>query len=206
MWDAVSLTGERSWVYALSQEHVDQPITEGFKDKWAQRKAIEYMREHPGQTLKRSVIKFADFWGLEREFIAGVRDGFFAPPRWFAVLGALAIIGGYVAVSLFGAAGLWLERPNDWRTHIVLLFPVLLITGAHTIVFGHSRYHLPLMPLMGVWAAALLVRRRWQVALQPRAMLAGAAVSVLLLCTIWARQAVVVDAARIAAILRSAGL
>jgi hypothetical protein len=206
MWDAVSLTGERSWVYALSQEHVKGPITEGFKDKWAQRKAVEYMREHPGQTLKRSIIKFADFWGLEREFMAGVRDGFFSPQRWFAIVAALAIIGGYVAVSLLGAAGLWLERPPDWRTQVMLLFPVVLITGAHTIVFGHSRYHLPLMPLFGIWAAAVVESRLSDVWFQPRLMVAGAVVSMLLLCTIWARQIVFVDAARLAEIFRSAGL
>jgi 4-amino-4-deoxy-L-arabinose transferase-like glycosyltransferase len=206
MWDAVSLTGERSWVYALSQEHVKGPLTEGFKDKWAQRKALEYMREHPGQTLRRSLIKFADFWGLERDFLAGVRDGFFAPPRWFGIVAALGIIGGYVVVSLLGAAGLWLERPRDWRTQLVLLFPVALITGAHTIVFGHSRYHLPLMPLVGIWAAALVAGRLSDVRFQPRVMVAGAAASVLLLCTIWVRQVVVVDATRIATLFRSAGL
>jgi hypothetical protein len=206
MWDAVSLTGERSWVYALSQEHVKGPLTEGFKDKWAQRKALEYMREHPGQTLRRSLIKFADFWGLERDFLAGVRDGFFAPPRWFGIVAALGIIGGYVVVSLLGAAGLWLERPRDWRTQLVLLFPVALITGAHTIVFGHSRYHLPLMPLVGIWAAALVAGRLSDVRFQPRVMVAGAAASVLLLCTIWVRQVVVVDATRIATLFRSVGL
>ncbi len=61
----------------------DQPVTEGMKDKWAQRKAIEYMRRASGQTFRRSLIKFADFWGLEREFIAGVQQGLFNPPRWF---------------------------------------------------------------------------------------------------------------------------
>ena len=73
MWDAVALTGEKSWVYGIWNDLPGQTITEGRKEKWAQRKAIEFMRAHPGVTLRRSFIKFADFWGLEREFIAGVQ-------------------------------------------------------------------------------------------------------------------------------------
>jgi 4-amino-4-deoxy-L-arabinose transferase-like glycosyltransferase len=206
MWDAVSLTGERSWVYALAQEHIETPITEGFKDKWAQRKAIEYMRQHPAQTVKRSIIKFADFWGLEREFLAGVRDGFFDPPRWFQIVASILITCAYVAICVLGASGLWLEPPADWRTQAVLLFPVVLITGAHTMVFGHSRYHLPLMPFLGIWAAALVSGRLQHVRLNPRWMVAGATASVLLLCAIWVRQVAFVDAGRIAAVLRFAGL
>ena len=85
MWDAVALTGEKSWVNGLAPAPPGEPMTEGRKEKWAQRKAIEYMRDHPGDTLRRAFIKFADFWGLEREFIAGVQSGLFAPPRWFEV-------------------------------------------------------------------------------------------------------------------------
>lgn len=40
-----------------------------------------HMAANPVETARRSLIKFADFWGLEREFIAGVEVGFFDPPR-----------------------------------------------------------------------------------------------------------------------------
>ena len=61
----------------------------------------------------------------------------------------------YVAVVMAGAAGIWLAAPDDRRMQILLLLPVLLIMGGHTIVFGHSRYHLPLIPIFGLYAAAL---------------------------------------------------
>jgi hypothetical protein len=41
MWDAVSLTGEKGWAAGLEADHVGQVVTEGVKEKWAQRKAIE---------------------------------------------------------------------------------------------------------------------------------------------------------------------
>src|SRR5258708_29659999 len=80
MWDAVALTGEKSWVHGLSIDPPGQPVTEGMKEKWAERKAIEYMRAHPGVTARRALIKFADFWGLEREFMAGGLKGLHAAP------------------------------------------------------------------------------------------------------------------------------
>ncbi len=206
MWDAVSITGDRNWVHALGEERIDGPITEGVKDKWAQRKAIEYIRQHPGQSLRRSLIKFADFWGLEREFIAGVRDGFFSPPLWFQVLASLTIVVGYAAVAVLGGAGIWLARPSDWRLHLLLLFPVALITAAHTIVFGHSRYHFPLMPILGIYAAALVVRAPLTRLRIMRPELLGAAATATVLCAIWIRQVAFVDATRIITLLRHAGL
>lgn len=207
MWDAVSVGGDRNWAYALRYEPLTGPVTEGVKDKWAQRKALEYMRANPGVTFRRSTIKFADFWGLEREFMAGVREGFFAPPLWFQVLATVAILAGFTAVVSGGVVGAWLSPPGDWRLHLLVLFPVVLITGAHTLAFGHSRYHIPLMPLLGVYAAALITRGlpdgRWA---SPRWGTAGAAASVMLLCAIWIRQVVFVDASRIAALLRQAWL
>src|SRR5207344_516338 len=103
MWDAVALGGTKSWVYGLTTDTPDRPITEGQKEKWAQRKALEYMRAHPGVTARRALIKFADFWGLEREFMAGVQRGLYSPPLWFQVIGSIAIVVAYVAIVVAGA-------------------------------------------------------------------------------------------------------
>ena len=72
MWDAVSLTGDRAWYATLPPAAPDgSPWTEGKKEKWAQGEAVSYMTAHPWTTLRRSVLKFADFWGLERDLLAG---------------------------------------------------------------------------------------------------------------------------------------
>jgi 4-amino-4-deoxy-L-arabinose transferase-like glycosyltransferase len=201
MWDAVSLTGEQNWVYAMTLEPPrPEPPTEGEKDKWAQQKAIAYMRAHPMTTARRALIKFADFWGLEREFVAGVQQGFYAPPQWFTILGTALILLSFAATAALGGAGLWLARP-DWRAHLWLLVPVVVITGVHTIVFGHSRYHIPLIPLLALYAAALWRTRTPGVWRERRLAAAGAAATVGVLAVVWIRQVVVTDAARIRALV-----
>jgi hypothetical protein len=37
---------------------------------------------------------------------------------------------------------------------------MLLICAVHTVTFGHSRYHLPLIPIVLLYAAAALLRAR----------------------------------------------
>jgi hypothetical protein len=201
MWDAVALQGTQNWIYAFTQEHPGEMPTEGEKDKWAQHKAVEYMLANPGTTLRRALIKFADLWGLEREFIAGVQQGLFAPPLWFAVSASVVILLAYVAVALAGGTGIWLAAP-DWRSHVVLLVPVVLITGLHSIVFGHSRYHLPLVPILALYGSALVVGRRNLQSRVSRTAIVGAAITVVVLLASWTREVAFVDADRVRAILR----
>jgi len=201
MWDAVGLQGDKNWVYGINDDLGNGPITEGQKEKWAQRKAIAYMRTHPFTTLRRSMIKFADFWGLEREFMAGAQKGMYAPPFWFEVMASAAILLGYVFVTIVGAFGIWIAVPQDKRVHAVLLLPVLVLMGAHTIVFGHSRYHLPVIPIFGLYAAALIEDRVRVFASSRRIAFAGAAASIVVLVSVWVRQVVVTDFDRIVSLL-----
>lgn len=201
MWDAVSLGGDKSWVHGLSS---DLPgfVTEGQKEKWAQRKALAYMRANPGVTLRRAAIKFADFWGLEREFVAGVNSGLYAPPVWFQIVGSAAIILAYVAVVLAAAVGIWNAAPVDWRAHAILLLPILLVVAGHTIVFGHSRYHLPLVPLLALYGGAAVVAGRARAsrfAWSWSPAVIGAVVTVAALVSIWVRQIAYSDLGRLAA-------
>jgi hypothetical protein len=129
----------------------------------------------------------------------------YAPPAWFQILGSVAIVLAYIAVVIAGAAGIWLAAPEDRRMHIVLLLPVLLIMGAHSVVFGHSRYHLPLMPIFAVYAAALCTLEATAYRLSHSVMRLGALVSVAALLAVWIRQVAVVDMARISSLLNHAG-
>jgi 4-amino-4-deoxy-L-arabinose transferase-like glycosyltransferase len=195
MWDAVALRGPKGWVRGVPPDEPGAPpMTEGQKEKWAQRQALEYMRQHPGVTARRALIKFADFWGIEREFAAGVQSGLFKPPLWFQVVGSASIIGAFVAVSLLGAAGLWLTPPADRRLHALVLLPVVVIVAAHTIVFGHSRYHLPLVPILALYGAAFVVRIGPSIPSARRFRLTGAVATVAVLLAIWIRQVAFVDA------------
>jgi hypothetical protein len=203
MWDAIAQTGERSWSHQLDIEQPGKRHTEGEKDKWAQAKAFAYMRAHPGETIRRSFIKLADFWGIEREFIAGVRQGMFriSPSLASALAGGIAL--AYVGVALLGVAGLWLARP-EWRLHVLVLLPALAITGGHLLAFGHSRYHLPLVPFLGLYAANLLTRGTAAWRLSSPVVRTAATLSVAILVAIWVRQVVLVDAARIRSVFGDA--
>jgi 4-amino-4-deoxy-L-arabinose transferase-like glycosyltransferase len=200
MWAAVALQGEQNWSYPLAQEFPGQHLTEGERDKWAQRKALEYMRAHPGTTLRRSVIKFADFWGLEREYAAGIQTGMYNPPMWLGGSISLLIVVSYLLVIVCGVAGMWIAPPA-WRAHVLLMLPVVFITAVHTLVFGHSRYHLPLIPLFALYASALLTTQTVAVWRERRPAVVGAAATVLVLIALWVRQIVLVDAARIKSLL-----
>jgi len=198
MWDAVSLEGERHWAAPLRREHPDVSIwTEGQKEKWAQERAIAYMSANPWLTLKRSLVKFADFWGLERELLGGFRQGLYAPPPWLALM-AVALVGlTYVGAVLLASIGIFVAPPADRRAHILLLLLIVAMCAVHTIVFGHSRYHVPLMPILLLYAAAACQLHVWQ---RMRRRIAVAAVPVFtmaLMLTIWLRELLVVDRGRL---------
>jgi 4-amino-4-deoxy-L-arabinose transferase-like glycosyltransferase len=203
MWAAVNLGGRENWAYALGEEFPGRQFTEGEKDKWAQRKAFAYMWAHPGVTLQRSLIRFADFWGLEREFIAGVHKGMFIPAPWVTAVITVCTVLALPFVAVPGVAGAWLTTPRDWRFHVLLLFPVVVIAAAHVLAFGHSRYHLPLIPILAIYGAAFVVNGASAGRSGARVLFASLITAVL--CTIWVYQVFVTDAARIAAVIERAG-
>jgi hypothetical protein len=203
MWDAVSLTGDRSWSHDLQRERPDLRLTEGEKARWAQEKAVAFMLAHPLLTLRRSAIRLADFWGLEREFVAGIQRGLYAPPRWFTVLTATAIAGSYAAVALLASLGLFLAPPADRRVHVLLVLLVGWISGVHTLVYGHSRYHLPLVPILALYAAAALQAQSWSRLRLASTQTIVAVGTAALLLFVWGRELLVVDLPRIQAFLES---
>jgi 4-amino-4-deoxy-L-arabinose transferase-like glycosyltransferase len=158
-WDAISLKGERAWIAVLYARHERDwgDPTQGQIDKRAMAEAISYIRQNPLLTLRRDLVKFADFWGLEREIVAGAANGFFGQIPT-AVVGAigLAVCGTYVLVLFSGVFGASLRPPTDTRTHILFLLVITFVCGVHSVVFAHSRYHLPVMPFVMLYAAAAI--------------------------------------------------
>jgi len=56
--------------------------------------------------------------------------------------------------------GMFLAAPTERSRQVFLLLLVGFICGIHCLAFAHSRYHLPIMPIMMVYAAAAWCRRR----------------------------------------------
>jgi hypothetical protein len=161
-WDAISERGERFWLHEVSQTYSAKEMeTQGKIDKLALRQGLKFVAANPGLTLERDVVKFFDFWGLERELIAGARLNYFGsmPKPLLIALGAFILVA-YVFTLFSGITGMCVVPPADWRVHAFLLLLIVFVTGMHTLVFGHSRYHLPLIPLVLLYFASACAQAR----------------------------------------------
>jgi hypothetical protein len=180
--------------------------TQGKIDKLALRQGLKFVRENPWLTLQRDVIKFFDFWGLERELIAGASQGYFGPlPRPVVLLLAVLIFSSFGAVTMLGIFGMLLVPLADRRIHWLLLLVIAYVCGIHTLVFAHSRYHLPIMPLVLVFSASALVNARhvWQKRRSWSFRLAGALCCVLVVGWLWGLVAG--DLERFVSLVRTTG-
>jgi 4-amino-4-deoxy-L-arabinose transferase-like glycosyltransferase len=165
-WDAIRLEGEQSWHHEVSTAYPpSERDTQGKIDKLALKRGLAFIRENPGLTLQRDLIKWVNFWGLEREIVAGVASGDYGHVPKLAILIVTAVIfASYTVTLLAGIYGMMMAPPADRRFHVLFLLVMLFICGMHVIVFGHSRYHLPLMPLIFLYTASSLVHAStiWQ--------------------------------------------
>ncbi len=157
-WAAVDNPPEIAWYRGHEKEL--RGLNEAEKQKWAIKKAKEFILSHPGLTLLRSIIKAANFWQLERTIIAGMSEGYFPGLKGQIkeILIAVSILTAYVLVAIFGFSGIFLKLWYDpkWPDLFILVI-LLYFTGIHALVFGHSRYHLPLMPFLCGYAAWLVI-------------------------------------------------
>ena len=161
-WDAIAIRDENEWLQVMISRHPEYAgSTQGQLDKFAFGEAVHFVRDNPGLTAQRDVIKFFDFWGLERELIAGMYRGYFGPIPSPVMVGiSIAICGSYVLVLFVGAFGASRRCRLDLRLHLLLLLIICFVCAVHTVVFAHSRYHLPIMPLVMLFAAAVFSESR----------------------------------------------
>lgn len=194
-WDAISMDGEKAWYRVLLRKHPQRSgLTQGKLDKLALKAGLDFVQENPGLSAKRAVVKFFCFWQLERELVAGAARGYFGEVSKPALIALTAVIfGSYVSAMYLGLFGMFLAPPTDWRVHAFLVLCMAFVCGIHTLVFGHSRYHLPLMPLLLLYAASAAVNLRniWHERRSLRFALATA--SCLVFSAVWAFEIAVVD-------------
>jgi 4-amino-4-deoxy-L-arabinose transferase-like glycosyltransferase len=194
IWDAVSQRGPQSWIVGIPPHPPGRgEWTEGEKERWARQQALAFMVAHPSLTIWRAVIKFSDFWALDRDYMAAIQRGMYHPPVWAAVVATAAMTAAFPLVIGLAIVGICLRPPADWRSHLLLILLVLFVTALHSVVFGHPRYRLPLTPILAVYAGAAVSARAWRrlfegwrVALLPVVLALG-------LVAIWTTQFVVRD-------------
>lgn len=190
-----SETGDRAWFMVLAaQTEGYGKLTQGQIDKAAMKYGVNYFFSNPGQSVLRSTVKFFNFWQLEREIVAGMMQGLFGPAsRTAAVVVGLLVCGAYAATIFAAIFGLFMTPPSSRAVAWLLLAWVAFPCAIHTIAFAHSRYHLPFIPILAVFAAAALTqmpaiwnnRRSWA--------FAAASLVCCVLAASWVREFVMVD-------------
>jgi hypothetical protein len=207
-WETIELSGERSWIHVLHDRHpkvMRAGLTQGQIDKLAMREAVAFVLENPGLSIQRAIVKFFNFWGLERELIAGASRSFAGRLRIPAILAITVLVfGSYATVTLGAILGALLEPPRDGRLLLVFSLVLAWICGLHTLAFGHSRYHLPLIPLLAIPAASTVVHWRSIWASRNRRSAQVAFLLSLILITSWLVEIVFVDLERFLDALRAA--
>src|SRR4030095_14534723 len=118
----------------------------------------------------------------------------YRPPLFAALAISLAIVTSYAALMVFGAIGVSLAPPDDRRAHVLLLVVMLFIAGVHSVVFGHPRYHLPLVPVLLIYGAAAIDSGAWRAWTGKGAVVATTLL--LMFVAIWTHEIFVQDAAR----------
>jgi hypothetical protein len=118
------------------------PLTEYEDNVYFRKKALTYMREHPGRTLRLAGVKCVRFWNAIPNYV-GYRG-------WLYI--AISLLT-YVPVVGFGLVGLVAVRRQLARCGL-LLMPVLYFSLLHMIFVGSIRYRMPVMPFVILLAAA----------------------------------------------------
>lgn len=202
-WDAISIDGEQAWYRVLARANPGfRNLTQGQRDKLALRYGLRFVWDHPWLTLQRDAVKLVNFWQMERATIAGLARGFWGNLSTpLVVAAAIVILGFYVAAMLSGIFGATVAAPADRRVHGFLLLLIAFVWGLHALVFAHSRYHLPLMPIVFVYSASALVNGRsiWQRRSRLAFWLATGSAAMLVGAWVW--EVIVVDYQRVADLL-----
>jgi len=148
---------------------------------------LRFIGEHPWRALGLVPLKIGHFFGLERFFFIGVREGFWGPvPRWAVLVAALLIPATQILWLAFAPVGFAAAPAGGARREILLLagFSVAL----HVVFNAEARYHVPLLPAFLAAAAAGIVARGAGVVRLSRRASALCILLVLLVVAFWAYE------------------
>ncbi|MBW3541173.1 MAG: glycosyltransferase family 39 protein [Planctomycetes bacterium] len=135
----------------FDRDALNQRLTEYEVDRHYRRKALEFVREHPGRTLELARAKLWRFWKP------------WPNAEQFQSLPAVtAVAAFFVPLMVLAIVGVWAHR-RDARLLALCAAPVLYFSAVHTVFVSSLRYRLPgEYPLCILAAAGLMwfVRRR----------------------------------------------
>ena len=192
-WATVSdVTGEQAWYRVLAAANPGYgDLTQGQIDKLAMSHGIRFALSHPGLSFQRSLVKFFNFWQLDRELIAGSMTGYFGQLSKPTIQMTAILICAAYAIVIFGAVfGAISVPPADVRVRWMLMLTIAFPCLIHSIAFAHSRYHLPLIPVLAIYAGAAAMS--WRDVRRHRLFPLAAGVCMILVVS-WVREFIVVD-------------
>jgi len=198
-WATIDLVqGEHAWHRVLARETPGyRQLTQGQIDKLAMKHGLHFVVRNPLLTMERDLVRFFNFWQLERTLIAGAVAGFFGDlPKAAIVAAALIICGSYAAAVFLGLFGVLMSPPADRRIHWLLLLSIAFPCLIHSLIFAHSRYHIPIIPFIVLYAAAALSQWPWIWQQRGKIGFRMAAIACLVLVVAWARELIFVDLAK----------
>jgi len=185
IWEFMDLEGDQH-----PDAHLPPTRSELDRQQVATRAALAYIAAHPGAFLVRAVRKMEDLWTPDRCLLGAVRAGYYGPvPVFLTALLGLVVFGSYLTVTSLGVLGLGFTRFTPLSQWTVWLVGYFLFV--HALTFGHSRFHLPLMPFLAIFAARLFVegrahwQERWTI---PAGQRLAAALAFVLLVVTWIGQ------------------
>lgn len=129
-----------------------QFLDEAERDRWSLDHALRFIRQDPLQVPVRIARRWVYLWGFEdRELIYFYTNGFFgALPKAALVLGYMILVLPFpflVASSIPGFLKLRSERP--W-----ILSLLLALGSPYLLVLATARFHLPLVPMLSIYAGS----------------------------------------------------
>jgi 4-amino-4-deoxy-L-arabinose transferase-like glycosyltransferase len=117
----------------------------------ARRLAWESIREHPRTFVQRAKYKVIDMWNPTSFLLRHFRLRAYGPVApWVEITASWAAVLGYLAVMGFGSIGI-ASSLNRSRTLLTLAL-VAYCTAVSVVAFGLTRFRLPLMPFIMVFA------------------------------------------------------
>jgi 4-amino-4-deoxy-L-arabinose transferase-like glycosyltransferase len=118
------------------------PDNEALVDEWFRKKGLDYIRDHPWQTLGNGLRKIVDAFG----WLPSPRRSF-----WPSLAHALS----YGPVMILGLWGMWASRQN-WREQSIFYAQFVTFAAVTLVFFGHTSYRAYLDVYWIVFAAGVL--------------------------------------------------
>jgi len=118
-------------------QHNEAPV-----DEWYRKRALDYMRSHPGQTLENGFRKVAAAFG----WLPSPRPSFWP---------SLAHVLSYGPIMILGLWSMWASR-TDWHEHSIFYAQFVAFAAVTAVFFGHTSYRAYLDVFWIVFAAGVL--------------------------------------------------